>query len=335
MRQPARRLGEILVLGDVNTDIIARVKSWPEPGEECLTDHLEWHCGGVGANGALALRRWGISARLLACVGKDVFGERLLQTLAENGVNIRNVQRTAEAMTGLLYINVMPRGQRTFFGSRGANCLVRLPRNALPLYRGAAGALLMGYNFLDSGPENAARRIMRAIHARGGWVALDVGVEPSRVVPRKIMGVLKDIDLLFVSSDEAAALTGTRDARESCRRFQKAGARQVVVKTGKAGCLVLGDGALRRVPSFPVRAVDSTGAGDAFTAAFLHAKLRGWPIAEAALVANAAGAVSVGKIGAGENLPSLGEVKLLLRAHRLKHPWEDVRSRVLTRSRLL
>ena len=65
--------GEILVLGDVNVDIIARVKSFPEPGEECLAQSLELHCGGVGANYALALRQWNISPRLVACIGRDDF----------------------------------------------------------------------------------------------------------------------------------------------------------------------------------------------------------------------------------------------------------------------
>jgi sugar/nucleoside kinase (ribokinase family) len=59
--------GEILVLGDVNVDIIARVKSFPEPGEECLAPRLELHCGGVGANYAFALRQWSISPCLVAC----------------------------------------------------------------------------------------------------------------------------------------------------------------------------------------------------------------------------------------------------------------------------
>ena len=112
------------MLGDINADIIGRVKSWPEPGQECLADKLELHCGGVGANCALALRRWGVSVRLIGCVGKDDLGESLLKTLAAAGINVRDVQRTDQALTGMLYINVTPNGQRTFFGSRGANQFV-------------------------------------------------------------------------------------------------------------------------------------------------------------------------------------------------------------------
>ncbi len=335
MRTGKRRREEIIVLGDINADIIARVKSWPKPGEESLAERVELHCGGVGANCALALRRWGISAKLIGCVGKDDFGSALLKTLAENGVDVRCIQRTGKAMTGLLYINVTPDGQRTFFGSRGANCLVRRQGRGSALgsvlWKRATAASLMGYSFLDPGPALAAKQILRAVQARGGWVSLDVGMEPSSKIPRQILRVAKQVDLLFVSSEEAAALTGRRDPGESLGKLREAGARDVVMKLGKRGCLILEEGVVRHVPSFAVSAVDSTGAGDAFTAAFLQARLRGWPVGEAALAANAAGAAAASVVGAGDKSPTLRQIKRLLRAPRLKEPWDAVRLRVLRR----
>jgi ribokinase len=335
------RSEEIIVLGDINADIIARVNAWPEPGEECLAKRVELHCGGVGANCTLALQQWGISPRLIGCVGEDNFGGTLLKTLAENGVDVSCIQRTGEAMTGLLYINVTPDGQRTFFGSRGANCLVRpQSRRSAPgsllgkrvtASSPAAPAILMGYSFLDPRPALAAQQILRAVQARGGWVALDVGMEPSFKIPQRILRVAKQTDLLFVSSEEAEALTGRRDPRESFRRLRKVGARDVVMKLGKRGCLILEGGVVRQVPSFAVRAVDSTGAGDAFTAAFLQARLRNWPVAEAAIAANAAGAAAASVVGAGEKSPTLRQIKRLLSAQRLKKPWDVLRLRVLRR----
>src|SRR5216683_3380598 len=103
----------ILVFGDINADIIARVNSWPKPGEECLAPSLELHCGGVAANCAIALSRWNVQPNLIPCVGRDPIGDAVLQKLAANKINTRHVQRTPQAMTGLLYINVTPEGQRT------------------------------------------------------------------------------------------------------------------------------------------------------------------------------------------------------------------------------
>src|ERR1700730_16362682 len=90
---------EILVLGDVNVDVIARIKSFPEPGEECLAPCLELHCGGGGDNCALALRQWSISPRLVAYIGQDEFAAFVLRTLASPRVDVRNVQRTSAAVT--------------------------------------------------------------------------------------------------------------------------------------------------------------------------------------------------------------------------------------------
>lgn len=331
MRAQDRYPGNILVLGDINVDIIGRVKAWPEPGDDCLAPRLEMHCGGVGANCALALARWGVPTRILGCVGRDQFGDFMLGALRKNGVNVRSVQRTDDAMTGMVYINVTPDGQRTFFGSRGANRVTRLQGNGVPLLHGAAAALLMGYSFLDPGPERAALKIIRAIRARGGWISLDAGQGPSKDVPRKILRASREVDILFAGGEEAAALVGTRDPRKALAALERTGARHVVLKLGKRGCLIRDAGALRQVPAFRIRAVDSTGAGDAFVAAFLQGRLRGWTMAEAALVANAAGAAAATFVGAGTKLPGPREVNALMEKQRCDAEWNEVRARVLER----
>ena len=330
MRRPSHDRPEILVLGDNNADIIGRVKSWPEPGKECLAERLELHCGGVAANCALALRQWGVSVELVGCVGRDDFGAFLLKTLARNGVNVRCVERTGKAMTGMLYINVTPDGQRTFFGSRGANQRVgRLGPSRARLLGRARAASLVGYSFLDPGGERAAQQIIRAVRQQNGWVSLDVGMEPSQKIPEKIVRVAKTVDLLFVSSEEAEALTGYRNPEQAFNSLLNLPIPAVVMKLGKRGCLIADGGTVRRVPAFRVRTVDSTGAGDAFTAGFLQGRLRGWSTPEAALAANAAGARAASVLGAGERLPTLEQIVRLLRAQRLEKPWDAVRLRVL------
>jgi ribokinase len=330
MNKPKHSGPEILVLGDINADIVGRVKSWPAPGHECLAERLELHCGGVGANCALALRRWSVSVNLIGCVGKDDFGAFLLKNLAASGVNVRGVRRTDKAMTGMLYINVTPDGQRTFFGSRGANQLLsRLRQSESSTLTCTRAASLMGYSFMDKGGEAAAQQVIAAVHRNDGWVSLDAGMEPSEKIPGKILRAAKTVDLFFVSSEEAAALTGHRKPGKAFDCLSNLGIPGVVMKLGKRGCLIADEGTVKQVPSFTVRAVDSTGAGDAFTAAFLQAKLRGWHIVEAALAANAAGAAAASVVGAGERLPALRQIVRVLRSARLKKPWDAIRWRVL------
>lgn len=332
MRKSKRESAEILVLGDINADIIGRVKSWPKPGQECLAERLELHCGGVGANCALALRQWGVGVRLLGCVGQDDFGKSLLKMLAAGGVNVRGVRRTTKAMTGMLYINVTPDGQRTFFGSRGANQFLSCSKeNEVRILNRARAASVMGYSFMDRGGEAAANQIIAAVHRNSGWVSLDAGMDPSQKIPRKILQVAQTVDLFLVSSEEAMMLTGALNPEKSFHLLLKLAIPTVVMKLGKRGCLIVDDRTVRRVPSFPVNTVDSTGAGDAFNAAFLQAKLRGWHITEAALAANAAGAAAASIVGAGERLPTRQQVLNILRTQRFKQPWNDIRLRVLRR----
>jgi len=332
MATPTKKRSEFLVLGDINADVIGRVRTWPRPGQECLAERLELHCGGVGANCALALRRWGVAVRLIGCVGDDDFGRFLLSTLKARGVNVHGVLRTASAMTGMLYINVTPDGQRTFFGSRGANQLVgRLGKGAADPLERARAASLMGYSYLNAGSEAAARQVITAVHRNNGWVSLDAGMEPSKKIPRKILEAARSVDLFFVSDEEATTLTGYGNPEKAFDCLLHHGIPSVVMKLGKRGCLVVDDGTVRQVPSFAMRAVDSTGAGDAFTAAFLQARLQHWSMAEAAFLANAAGAAAVGVVGAGERLPGPQEIRRVLSAARMKRPWDEVRVRLLRR----
>jgi ribokinase len=325
----------ILVFGDINADIIARVKSWPNPGEECLTNKVEFHCGGVAANCAIALARWKVHPTLIAQVGQDAIADTLLQKLPVNGVSTAHIHRTNRAMSGLLYINVTPDGQRTFFGSRGASQTLDLQRRDLPAVKRTQAALLMGYSFLDPIPTRAANQVISAVHKNNGWVALDVGMEPSQKIPRKLLQAAKYVDVLLVSDEEAAALTGTRDIRNSLRTLQQTGASEIVIKLGRRGCLIAKGGTVTQVPAFKVRVVDSTGAGDAFTAAYLQAKLRHWPVEEAGLAGNAAGAATITVVGAGEQTPTLREIEKVLRMQRFGNRWKEVRRRILRRLRRL
>ena len=321
----------VVVLGDINIDILGPTKFWPQPGDDCQSPFLELHLGGVAANCSVALANWRIHPRLVGCVGRDDFGNSLRKSLRARGLDTRWVQTTSAAVTGLCYINITPDGQRTFFGSRGSSRLIRRPTRPRPLFHRAAALHLFGYNFLDPVTESTARYLLKALRARGALIALDVGPEAGQRIPRKILRIASQVDLLLANISEARALTGKRDPRLAFRKLLAAGARDVVLKLGKQGCLILHQGHLKKVPSFPVRAVDSTGAGDAFVAAFLQAKLRGWPALEAALAANAAGAAAATVLGAGESLPQLREIARVLQTPFQDSAWDAPRRAALAK----
>jgi len=195
------------------------------------------------------------------------------------------------------------------------------------------GVHLVGYSFLSLSGAQAAAQLIDAARRAGRWVALDVGIAPSRQIPQKILQLLVQVDILFVGREEAAALTGEPDSAAAFRALESAGAREVLMKQGDQGCLFRENGGLRHVPAFSVQAMDTTGAGDAFAAAFLRARLFGWPAADAALLANAAGAAASLVMGAGESMPAPRAIAGVLGAGRLAPPWDGVRVRVLEQLR--
>lgn len=321
----------VVVLGDINVDVFARIGGFPKPGEDCLAPELELHCGGVGANTALALARWGVRVRLVGRTGRDCFGELALNFLRRQQVDASFVQQTDQAMTGLMFIAVSPDGQRTIFGSRGANAEFCAASANAPCLQGAKALYLVGYNFLTTSVAEVAEQLLEQARRQGALVSLDVGMAPSRQVPEKILQVARKVDILFVGQDEASALTGKQDAWEALAALEACTAGEVVLKRGEKGSLLLEDSTVQEIPSFPVTAADTTGAGDAFAAAFLRARLYGWPRPEAALLANAAGAAAASVVGAGEAIPTPLQIARLIGASRLDARWDPTRVRVLER----
>jgi ribokinase len=332
MRRRTVRKPSLLVLGDITIDILARIEAFAGLGQDCLSPELELHCGGVGANTAIALAKWGLSVRLMGSVGRDCFGDLALRFLRAERIDVSRVRRDEDATTGLMFIAVRADGQRTIFGSRGANA------ELAPLARrgglgGIEGTHLVGYSFLSTSGAEAAEQLLEKSRQRGSWISLDVGMAPSREIPQKILQLAGKVDILFANSDEAIALTGRPDQFEAFGALEEAGAREVVMKRGSRGCLFSENGRLQEAPSFAVAATDTTGAGDAFVAAFLRARLRDWPKAEAALLGNAAGAAAASVVGAGEAMPSPRQILRLLRHGRMDDPWDKVRLSALARLR--
>jgi sugar/nucleoside kinase (ribokinase family) len=323
----------ILVVGDINVDITAPLAAPLAEGEDCLSQELSFQCGGVGLNAAVALARLGCPARLVSAVGNDWFAGFVLGRAAREGIDVSQVQRSSSAMTGLMFITISPGGQRTFFGSRGACAELRMTERLRSCLNGVTALEVAGYAFLTPSSSGCADQLILEAKARGAWTAVDVGTGPSREIPEKIMQVACEVDTVFANTTEAEALTAQSDAEGAFTTLERAGAREVVLKLGGEGCLVRDGGELCRVPPFPVEVVDTTGAGDAFTAGFMAARQWGWSGRECALFANACGAAATTTMGAGERLPAIDVIEELLGSSRLNSDWDGVRREVIRRLR--
>ena len=299
---------DVVCVGILVADVIARpVDELPPPGSLEFVEQLVLRSGGCAINTATALARFGRTAAVAGKVGADPFGDFLLGVLDRRGLDRRLVVRDPAAPTSATVVLVDGDGERTFLHLKGANAQLRsdeLDRDHLFSGRAlhVAGALVL--DALDGDPCAA---LLADAQERGLLTSVDTVWDASGRWER-ILPSLPHVDVFTPSLAEAQAISGERDVEAAARRLQRAGAAQVVVKLGPAGCYVAGNG---RVDPVAVDAVDGTGAGDAFTAGLLYGLLDGWPIERAARLANAAGALATTAVGASDGLRTLGETLAL------------------------
>ena len=305
MRQPPR----IFILGDVNVDAIAPLAVPLAPGGDNLHRGFELHLGGVGANVAVALAKCGAAVQLAGCVANDWLGQFALDALARQRVATEFIARSG-GVTGLVVIPVNPDGSRTIIGARGANDLP--PAGTLESWLfGAQAVHLVGYTLLSEQTASLVAQIAAEAQKRGITVSFDPGPGPARQARGRVLDVLAAADTLFISLEEAETLTAQQGA-DACSAIATCGATEIVLKRGAGGCQYYEAARWWAMPPFSVDVVDTTGAGDAFAAGYIIGKLRGWGMADCVLLANAMGAAACTKLGAGEQMPSLDDVRALL-----------------------
>jgi sugar/nucleoside kinase (ribokinase family) len=302
---------DVVCLGILVADTIARpVDGLPPRGSLELVDEITLHGGGCALNTASVLTRLGLRAAAVGKVGRDPLGDFLLGLLDARGVDRRGVLRDPDVATSASVVLVDPEGERTFLHLPGANGRVRADDlDPDILYAGRAlhiaGALVMPE--LDGAPTAA---LLAEARARGLLTSLDTVWDATgrweRIAPS-----LPHLDLIAPSLAEGRAISGRDGPAEVAAWLRDAGVGAVALKMGPAGCYVSGDGFEGVLAAPAVSAVDGTGAGDAFVAGLLYGVLSGWPLEDAAVLANASGALAVTAVGAVEGVRSLDETLAL------------------------
>ncbi len=299
----------VAVVGSVNMDLSVATPRVPLRGENLRAHRLSVVLGGKGACPSVALARLGAAAALVACVGADEFGRRALDTLAREGVDTAAIQALPDADTGVALILVDDAGENTILVIIGANeRLVAAQVTAgLDALAAPPDRLLVNFEI----PADAVRAALDWGRAHGVPVVVDAG-------PIRDYGpdVWAGADVLSPNAAEAEHLSGiapSDDVRAlaAARRLRADGPRAVALKLGDRGCLLLDEAGARIWPAFVVTAVDTTGAGDAWSAGLTLGLAQGRSLDEAALLANACGAVAVSRAGAVPSMPSAEDIAAL------------------------
>jgi ribokinase len=300
----------ILVVGSLNLDMVITVPRIPTAGENIHGRSFSMVAGGKGGNQALAAARLGLDSCLRACVGIDAFGDFLLEALEGGGVDTSTVKRTDEVMTGVALIAVEEyTGMNTIVVDPGANMALRTrDLDVLEECYEQAGTALFQLEI----PLDVVREGVERAHAHGLSTVLDAG--PPRGAE---IDLARQFDVVSPNEKELASLVGrelrtTSECASAARELVEAGIRTLVVKMGEKGALLVTRRHTEHFPAFEVPAVDSTGAGDAFTAALAVALCEGLDLEEATRFANAAGACAVTVLGAQPSMPDREAVEQLL-----------------------
>jgi ribokinase len=266
----------IVVVGDVMTDVVAALSGPVAQGSDTAARIVQ-RGGGAGANVAVWLARAGATVTLIGRVGDDAAGRAALEGVRAEGADAQLATDPARP-TGTCVVLVEPGGERSMLPDAGANAgleAVALPSDAAHLH-------VAGYALLHPGSRPAARAMLAAARAGG----LSVSIDPSSAAPLTRIGAaaffewVAGTDLLLPNRDEAAVLTGMPDPKAAARALTSH-AREVVVKLGAQGALWTDGASQVRAPAVEMLAVDTTGAGDAFAAGLLAARIAGAEPADA------------------------------------------------------
>ena len=275
----------IAVIGSINLDIVANVKDFPQPGETVTNAVVNRFPGGKGANQALAASRLGASVFMIGRVGADPAADEALQTLREEGVDLSYCKPLEECSTGLAMIVVSEVGENQIVVAPGANAAFDAAHLEFPITDACIAQL-----------EVPIETILKAARASDNFFCLNAA--PAKPVPHEL---LEHVDLLVVNEIEALTLGEELNSYHGL----------LASTFGAEGAELSRDGRqIARAKPPKVKVVDTTGAGDAFTAALTVALVRGMKPQAALERACIVGALATTKMGA-QSSPTRREVQQL------------------------
>ncbi|MFF5718794.1 ribokinase [Streptomyces buecherae] len=298
---------DLVVVGSANADLVIGVRRRPAAGETVLGSDLATYPGGKGGNQAVAAARLGARTALLARVGDDAHGRLLLDTQRAAGVDTHPVL-VGGAPTGVALITVDPSGDNSIVVSPGANARLT------PADIEAAAPLLAAARVVSLQLEIPLETVAAAVRAVGPDTRVLLNPSPPAPLPPDVLAAC---DPLVVNEHEARSLldgdpagVGDDPAAWAAALLGR-GSRSVVVTLGPAGALAADRRGQTRVPGVWVEAVDTTGAGDAFTGALAWRLGAGDDLATAVRYAVRVGAAAVTRPGAQQSYPTAAEVAAL------------------------
>ncbi len=291
------------VVGSINTDLILSMEKVPDAGENVVGTDYGYANGGKGANQATALARLGAKTKMIGKVGGDSNGEKLIENLKKNGIDVSGVA-TDGSQTGLAAIILDGEGRNRIVVYEGANAEIN-PEEASACIDDSLDLLLVQF---ETSEDVVVKSVNTAVE-KGITTVIDCGPAKNFALEK-----MQGVTVISPNESETKALTGIMpDSEETILEAseilaERSNAKFVVLKLGERGCSVWDGKELKTMPAYPSKVVDTTAAGDCFTAAMALEYKRSGDIYAACDMGNRAGSIAVSRMGADASMPTAEEI---------------------------
>lgn len=288
---------DIIGIGQVCVDYLGRVHYYPDVEGRVELEEATIRSGGPTATALLVLARFGMNAAIVGKVGDDYFGEMAIQDLKKEGIDTSFLIREKGKRTQISFIPIEKEGgRRTVFWSRGT---------ITPIRRGDIKKKLIAQSRAIHFDELFVEAVVEAAqiaNKSGILVSMDAGNYEDGIEELK-----GKVDLFIASESFMREYTGEDNPQKGINKLKEFGAKVTTVTLGSKGSITIYNNELIKILAYPVRAIDTTGAGDVFHGAFLYGWLNGWDIRQTLRFASAAAAMNCLSLGAHGGIPKKPE----------------------------
>ena len=303
----------LVTVGDLVVDLLLDVRLPVAADAHQMSPTLLLEPGGACST-ILAARNLGLAVAPLGTVGADFQGRMLVDIMRGAGVDTSALLIPENSTTTtVVALADKKRGGHVFLGNYGEGTAITLTEAAGDQLERANAIFIPGYSLVEARLAPLIDALLSFMATSEIPLCVDVGPFMGQMEQGRINEVLRITDVLLLTEDEVPFVAQGKREITACRamleRFPNL---LIVLKLAEAGCQIMARDIDLHCPGFPVEVVDSIGAGDGFAAAFIWARLRGYAAADCGKIANAMGAASVMKAGAGRNVPTCREVQDIL-----------------------
>ena len=300
-------MAEIVSMGVHILDVLGRHVLEVPPGQGiALIDEIRITAAGTSAGTSVDLAKLGCKVTAVGAVGNDEMGNILIGILNRHGVNTKYIVRKDGVQTSGTILPIRPNGERPALHVMGSNALFCFDDVPVDLIAKADFVHVGGFYLMPKfdGPDTV--KTLKLAKSSGAITTMDIlGVKQEKMA-EKIAPCMPYLDYFMPNLEEAGMITGLSDPDEMCKYFLSAGAKNVILKMGERGSLILSSNGERiRVPAFKVKLVDTTGCGDAWSAGFIAGLSLNMSISKAAQLGSACGSLVASGLGSDAGIIDL------------------------------